>query len=238
MSKKRKKTTPKKRASKRPKKNTRRKLVTPPKGGPRVSAALERERAATRRLRAELAKARAKPKKNAPRKKTRKKTRSVPREWWRACLATAEARRHPRDVASCNGAWWKLAPAQREAVCRRLGRSKHHRERRAAVAIARAEARRANPSSDDDARRAYELTHWGERGTRRLRTARAADPRSTATELGKLVSVVYLTKKGGDKSATEYEHEFEGPLPTLAFHRGGLLVAGGNYKVREGGITG
>jgi hypothetical protein len=57
-------------------------------------------------------------------------------------------------------------------------------------------------------------------------------------ELGRLVSLVYLTEKGGDDGPTEYEHDFSSPLPVLAFHSGGLVICGGRYRVGVRGIHG
>jgi hypothetical protein len=52
------------------------------------------------------------------------------------------------------------------------------------------------------------------------------------------VSVVYETRKGGDQGPTEYEHEFEGRRPDLVYTAGGLIIAGGDYTIEEGGIKG
>ena len=93
--------------------------------------------------------------------------------------------------------------------------------------------------TDGQARREYERTHWGEKGRDRVTLSRASNPAHGAlTELGQLVSVVYLTKKGGDRELVEYEHEFEKEKPRLAYNAGGLVVVGGTYKIREGGIDG
>jgi len=93
--------------------------------------------------------------------------------------------------------------------------------------------------TDGQARREYERTHWGQRGKDRVTLARAPNPQHGAlTELGELVSVVYLTKKGDDGEPVEYEHEFERTKPRLAYNAGGLVIAGGTYKIREGGIDG
>jgi hypothetical protein len=93
--------------------------------------------------------------------------------------------------------------------------------------------------TDASARREYERTHWGNRGRDRVSRRGAPDPRyGTATKLGRLVSVVYETRKGGDHEPTEYEHEFEGRRPDLVYNAGGLLIAGGDYTIEEGGIKG
>lgn len=93
--------------------------------------------------------------------------------------------------------------------------------------------------SDAEAAREYERTHWGLRGKQKVIRKGAPDPRyGTATKLGRLVSVVYETRKGGDGEPTQYEHEFEGRRPDLVYNAGGLLIAGGDYVIEEGGIKG
>ncbi len=49
---------------------------------------------------------------------------------------------------------------------------------------------------------------------------------------------MYRTRKGADRRLTEYEHDFEGRVPVLAYNEGGLFVVGGSYTIEEGGITG
>jgi hypothetical protein len=184
----------------------------------------------------------------ARRKVPRPRRSGRPREpWFSRCLRSVAAKKYARDPAAvCAAAWWKRSPAEREKIVRRLERGTP-RERRAAVAIAKAEAhhaypppRRCNPGMSDAAAVAeYERTHWGERGRGRVRRGRAADPtRGTATQLGQLVAVTYRTKKKGDGRAVDYEHEFEGRLPRLLYNEGGLFIAGGDYVVKTGGITG
>ena len=162
-------------------------------------------------------------------------------------IVARHGKRHPRDRATPNAAYWRQSRAARAANLRKLVRGTP-RQKRAAVAIAKCEVsegrgppRRNNPGgmSDEAALREYERTHWGERGGKRVSTAVAPNPRhGTATKLGKLVSVVYLTEKGGDDGPTEYEHAFEGKLPELVYNDGGLLIAGGSYRIKEGGIDG
>jgi hypothetical protein len=82
----------------------------------------------------------------------------------------------------------------------------------------------------------YRRDHWGEPGPRRVRGLSAADPRILSIELGELVSVIYRTKKGGDKRLTDYEHHFSRPLPVLSYNPTGLIIAGGKYHVTERGI--
>jgi hypothetical protein len=85
----------------------------------------------------------------------------------------------------------------------------------------------------------YRLTHWGKAGPVVVRGLVCPDPRAEPLiELGRLVSLVYLTEKGGDSGPTEYEHAFKAPLPVLAFHSGGLVICGGRYRVGVRGIHG
>ena len=65
----------------------------------------------------------------------------------------------------------------------------------------------------------------------------AADPRIPSVELGELVSITYRTKKGDDVELTDYEHEFRGPRPRLAYNESGLIIAGGRYRVEPRGIV-
>jgi hypothetical protein len=86
----------------------------------------------------------------------------------------------------------------------------------------------------------YRRTHWGLGGVRRVRELLAPDPTAgTLVELGRLVSVVYETRKLGDLERTEYEHDF-GPRgrPILAFNASGLVIVGGRYRVTTRGIVG
>jgi len=73
-----------------------------------------------------------------------------------------------------------------------------------------------------------------------MRSLWCPDPRvGELVELGRLVSVVYLTEKGGDDGPTEYEHAFNARrLPVLAFNDGGLFILGGAYRVGVRGIHG
>ncbi len=147
--------------------------------------------------------------------------------------------------AHMNGEYWRTPRSVRAANLRKLARG-GGRQRKAAIAIARAELahegppRRRNPAmSDAQALAEYEKTHWGERGSGKVVRAGAPDPRhGTATKLGTLVEVVYRTRKGGDRGPTDYVHAFEGRKPELVYNDGGLLIAGGDYRIREGGIDG
>jgi hypothetical protein len=173
--------------------------------------------------------------------------RRPPKRWFDRCLRSVAAKKYARDPAAvCAAAWWRRPPAERDRIVRRLERGSP-RERRTAVAIAKAEARRAdgpprkgNPGmTDAEARAEYARTHWGEKGHGRVRRGRAADPRrGTATQLGKLVAVVYRTQKKGDGRPVDYEHAFEGRRPRLLYNEGGLFIEGGDYVVKTGGITG
>lgn len=85
----------------------------------------------------------------------------------------------------------------------------------------------------------YREVHWGEKGPVAERRRQVPNPHDLPLiELGELVSVTYRTKKGGDRTLTDYEHEFEGPLPLLVFNKGGLIIAGGKYKITTRGIVG
>jgi hypothetical protein len=91
-----------------------------------------------------------------------------------------------------------------------------------------------------NARARYRVTHWGKAGPHEFRDLGCADPGARPlVELGELVSVVYLTEKGGDSGPTEYEHAFAARRrPVLAFHEGGLVICGGGYRVGVRGIHG
>ncbi len=111
------------------------------------------------------------------------------------------------------------------------------------ASVARALARRSNPCgvSESQARTRYRLTHWGlgGRDKEKARPLSCADPTcGVFTLLGKLVSVCYATEKGGEGGPAEYEHEFSGPLPELLYSDGGLVIAGGRYRVGVRGIVG
>lgn len=199
-----------------------------------VKKQLERSRAESRRLRKKI-------------KERKRNPRRPPKRWFDRCLASVTAHRYARDPAAvCSAAWWKMPPSKRAAIVRRYERGTP-RQRRVAVAIAKAERNRAegpprrrNPAmTDAEASAEYERTHWGERGRQRIVRKGAADPSyGTATKLGKLVEVTYRTRKGGDDGPTDYVHAFEGKLPDLVYTDGGLVIAGGQYVIREGGIDG
>jgi hypothetical protein len=85
----------------------------------------------------------------------------------------------------------------------------------------------------------YRAKHWGDEGNARISTMRAPDPTAgVLVQMGELVSVVYRTTKEGDPKRTFYEHDFEGPLPILAYNDEGLIICSGGYTIKDGGITG
>lgn len=164
-----------------------------------------------------------------------------------AGIRIAAGNRRVGATARAGKGYFKSSPEMRARTLMRLARGTP-REKKAAVAIARLEAehdgppRKANGGSaglsDEDARREYVDKHWGDKGRGGIRTARAADPaHGTLVKMGKVISIAYATKKRGDGFA-HYEHEFEGPFPDLLFSDGGLVIAGGGYTVKRGGITG
>ena len=179
-------------------------------------------------------------------KKKKKKAKAGPDELARTLAASRSWKGGKGDRARMSADYWRIPRAARAANLHKLRRGTP-RQRRAAVAIARAERVRAEGPprkhngrmTDAGALAEYERTHWGERGRASVRRAGAPDPRhGTATKLGELVSVVYLTKKGGDRELTEYEHAFEKRRPELVYNDGGLMIAGGDYVIAEGGIDG
>lgn len=98
--------------------------------------------------------------------------------------------------------------------------------------------RHANPRESGHA--TYKRVHWGETGKGKMtRSSAPSVEAGQLVELGRLVSVVYLTRKGGDTSETEYEHAFSArDMPILAFNRSGLFVLGGSYRITTRGIEG
>lgn len=91
-----------------------------------------------------------------------------------------------------------------------------------------------------NARARYRITHWGKGGHASTRELLCPDPRKGGlVELGQLLSLVYLTQKGGDDGPTEYEHDFNARrLPVLAFNDDGLFILGGGYRIGARGIHG
>jgi hypothetical protein len=87
----------------------------------------------------------------------------------------------------------------------------------------------------------YEEAHWGLKPTD-VRTADVCEPgdNTKLVGLGALVSVVYLTEKGGDGELVEYEHHFKpSDMPLLAYGDtdGNLYVIGGAYYITKHGIV-
>jgi hypothetical protein len=197
----------------------------------------------------------------APKKKRAAKKRARPKKkrattitvrngarWFERVLSSPLGRKHRNDRmrATLSKDWLRQPTARRDATVHQLMRG-NAKQKRAAIAIAKAEAakadgppRKSNPAMcDATATAEYERTHWGQRGKGRIARATAADPRhGTSTALGELVAVVYRTKKGRDRELTDYEHEFEGKRPELVYNDGGLIIAGGDYTIEEGGIDG
>ena len=236
----------KKKGSKRAKKKAPAKKKTARATPKRAASKTKRPRAPKR---AAAKKRSAGPKKGGPKKRQNRAILSP--KWYEKILASPPGqyatRHHPKDLAHGNAAYWRLPAHKRAAHALALFR-KGGRSRRKAVAIARAEQRHAegppqlrrNPGgfSEAEARRQYTRKHWGLRGQGAVREGRAPDPRQgTLVKLGELREVTYRTSKRGD-GLSDYVHEFEGRRPTLAFGPGGLVVVGGSYRVRDGGIDG
>jgi hypothetical protein len=98
---------------------------------------------------------------------------------------------------------------------------------------------KSNPSAPPT----YKSSHWGIDSKKDLSLLVPTPHKShPMVGLGELVSVVYLTQKGGDGGLTEYEHKFEKRRPVLAYAldkgRTRLFVAGGSYTVTRRGIVG
>lgn len=87
----------------------------------------------------------------------------------------------------------------------------------------------------------YKEAHWGEESTWSGELD-VGDPRRNRSirGYGTLLSVVYLTRKGGDADLTEYEHKFASKRPVLGYgsRDGRLYVAGGSYRCDARGIVG
>jgi hypothetical protein len=101
----------------------------------------------------------------------------------------------------------------------------------------------------DEGQAEYKEKHWGQVGRQRVRSMPLPDVSKGITELGELVSLVYLTAKGRGGELVEYEHEFadslaaderDGKRPILAFAPGGLVIVRGpsRYTVTDRGIEG
>lgn len=96
---------------------------------------------------------------------------------------------------------------------------------------------RQNPEAPPD----YQRAHWGIAPTGLSRMA-IPEPKANKTfvALGELVSISYLTIKGGDSAPTEYVHRFKKTLPVLVYGKKNarLYIAGGSYTVTTRGIEG
>lgn len=83
----------------------------------------------------------------------------------------------------------------------------------------------------------YKAFHWGEqaRSVIEIDRPRVQGP---LVMVGPLTSVSYLAKKN-EKEVCEYVHDFDEPLPVLAFDRTGKLhILGGGYSIQPRGIVG
>lgn len=70
--------------------------------------------------------------------------RRPPKRWFDRCLASVEAHRHAADPAAvCGAAWWRMPARQRAAIVHRWERGSA-RQRRVAIAVAKAERNRVD----------------------------------------------------------------------------------------------
>ena len=84
----------------------------------------------------------------------------------------------------------------------------------------------------------FQRFHWGDTpdGVRELQAPSIA-PWEVLTELGELVEVAYATAKAGDPAI--WVHAFEARRPVLgSTEDGGLIIAGGDYRITARGIEG
>jgi hypothetical protein len=178
---------------------------------------------------------------------------------WAAKQTPAEAKREARAAAKVD--WEAYARTWYAVACGAVGvdpgpnaprTPKHLRgdPRASAEFIVASGAAVLHPRADNparvlvseaDARRAFQrfrVFHWGLGGDGKIRDLRAADPsQGVLTQLGTLREVTYETSKAGDPPRTWYTHEFKSPLPVLAYSDGGLVICGGDYRVRPEGIV-
>ncbi|MFI5243731.1 MAG: hypothetical protein ACHQQR_00780 [Gemmatimonadales bacterium] len=92
--------------------------------------------------------------------------------------------------------------------------------------------------SEKMARAEYKAKHWGESGSRGSERLRVPTADGHLVLLGELVAVTYRTVKFGDGDS-DYEHKFKGPRPRLVYNAaGGLIIAGGKYRIDDRGIIG
>lgn len=183
--------------------------------GSKASSPCEAElRAKVSRLQAELRESkRAKKKKRNPRR--------PPSRWWQDCLSSVAAQHHAKDPAAvCGATWWRLPPARRAAIVRRLEHGSP-RDRRRAVALARAERNR----HDRSRRKAR-------KPKRAKRSKRKRNPPAYA--------VAYIEQKPGDARPHVYEHVFAKPRPELRIKGRDVTIVRKNsrYTTRDGWIYG
>lgn len=132
--------------------------------------------------------------------KARRNPRRPPRAWWQACLSSVSAQHHAHDPAAvCGASWWRMPPKERAAIVRQMERA-GPKQRRRAIAIAKAERNRA-------ARGARKAS--GKKKKKKPREPRRKNP------LVELHSVTYVEQKEGDRKPHLYEHEFDRPRPRL-----------------------
>lgn len=159
----------------------------------------------------------------------RRNPRRPPREWWNRCLASVSAQRHAKDPAAvCGASWWAMPSSRRARIVRELEHGSP-RDRRRAVAIAKAERNRHARHG----RQASKPAKTDKRKGERPRANRRPNP------LVPIHSVTYIEQKPGDRKPHLYEHEFEGRRPRLRKTDGKpLKIVRGNsgYSVRDGWI--
>jgi hypothetical protein len=76
----------------------------------------------------------------------------------------------------------------------------------------------------------FEPVSGEEYETMELRRELAANPTIVSVALGALVALEWK-----DEDGEVVEHTFAPPHPTLAYHKGGLLIVGGRYRVTKTG---
>jgi hypothetical protein len=134
-----------------PKKKKKKGKRSPKKNAPRLT------RAQSKRRFAELKKAGCKPKRvrlpsgesvvvrrKACAAPPMRNPRRPPKRWFDRCLASVQAHRYAADPAAvCGAAWWRMPAHQRAAIVRRWERGSA-RQRRVAIAVAKAERNRVD----------------------------------------------------------------------------------------------
>jgi len=174
-------------------------------------ARLAHARKENSRLRAEL-------------KARKRNPRRPPGKWWEACLSSVAAQHHAKDPAAvCGAVWWRKPAAERARIVRELERGSA-RERRKAIAIARAERNR-HARGRREARRPN-------KGAR----AKASKGRKENPPKRRLYALAYIEQKPGDSKPEIYEHKFSKPRPVLTFKGGGIQSRGGRFFTRGGWI--